>query len=73
MRYNNMNKYQKKDETEEKEEKKYQEVKLKSEQYNHNSEFITKREDNDKDIMWGFVLGFILFLILFIFIIIFTH
>ena len=57
-----------------KEEKKPQEVKLKSEMYNHDNEQLTKREieENSNAIMWGFVLGFILFLILFIFIIVFV-
>ena len=70
MRYDNTNKFKKK-EVASKEEKKPKEVKLKSEMYNHDNE---KREEaeNTKAIMWGFVLGFILFLILFIFIIVFV-
>ncbi len=76
MRYNNTNKYRPKIEKVEdtEEEKKPQEVKLKSEMYNHDNEQLTKREieENSNAIMWGFVLGFILFLILFIFIIVFV-
>ncbi len=73
MRYDNTNKFKKK-EVASKEEKKPKEVKLKSEMYNHDNETIEKREEaeNTKAIMWGFVLGFILFLILFIFIIVFV-
>ena len=74
MRYDNMNKFKKKEEKE-LEEKKPKEVKLKSEMYNQDNEKIIKREEeeaNNKAIMWGFVLGFILFLILFIFIIVFV-
>ena len=49
------------------------EVKLKSEMYNHDNEKIEKREDDSKDIvLWGFIFGFILFFILLILIIIFT-
>ncbi len=51
-----------------------QEVKLKSEMYNHDNEKIEKREDNHSDaIMWGFVLGFILFFVLLIVIIVLTR
>ena len=78
MRYNNnANKYRpkaEKIESDESEEKKPKEVKLKSEMYNNDNELITKRDDvqNVNAMMWGFVIGFILFLILFIFIIIFV-
>ena len=51
------------------------EVKLKSEMYNHDSELIDKREDDDTSdaMMWGFVIGFALFFVLLIMIICFTN
>ncbi len=47
-------------------------VKLKSEMYNHDNELIERREESSDAIMWGFVLGFILFFILLILIVAFT-
>ena len=57
------------------EEKKPQEVKLKSELYNHDHEKIIRREDQATSdaVMWGCVIGFALFFILLIMIILFTH
>ena len=76
MRYNNMNKYHPKDvemDNEKEEEKKPQEVKLKSEMYNQDNEKLTKRDvENSTATLWGFVIGFILFIVLFILIIVFV-
>lgn len=56
------------------EEKKPNEVKLKSEMYNHDNEKIIKREENASDaMMWGAVIGFVLFFILLIIIIVFIN
>jgi len=61
-------------EIEKNDEKKVKEVKLRSSEYNHDSELITKREEESNDaVMWGFVIGFVLFIILVIMIICFTH
>ena len=63
------------EEVEEKEEKKPNEVKLKSEMYNHDNELLDRRDNEETNdaVMWGFVIGFILFFILLILIICFTH
>ncbi len=47
-------------------------VKLKSEMYNHDNELIERREESGDAIMWGFILGFILFFILLVLIVAFT-
>ena len=56
-------------------ENKHQEIKLKSELYNHNAESIVRREDESTSdaVMWGCVIGFALFFVLLIMIILFTH
>ena len=56
------------DEIEENEEHEVKEVKLKSEMYNNDNEFLEKREDeeNSDAVMWGFVIGFVFFFILLI-------
>lgn len=63
------------DEIEKSEENKPNEVKLKSEMYNHDNELLDRREDEDTNdaVMWGFVIGFILFFVLLIMIICFTN
>ena len=65
----------KKIETEEFEEKKAPEVKLKSEMYNHDNESLDRREEDGPNdaIMWGAVIGFALFFVLLIIIIVFTQ
>lgn len=65
----------KKIETEEFEEKKDPEVKLKSEMYNHDNESLDRREEDGPNdaIMWGAVIGFALFFVLLIIIIVFTQ
>lgn len=63
------------DEIEKSEENKPNEVKLKSEMYNHDNELLDRREDEETNdaVMWGFVIGFILFFVLLIMIICFTN
>ena len=63
------------EEVEEKEEKKPNEVKLKSEMYHHESEKIERREEEGPNdaVMWGAVIGFALFFVLLIVIIIFVN
>lgn len=65
----------KKNETQEIEEKKTPEVKLKSEMYNHDNESLDRREEDGPSdaIMWGAVIGFALFFVLLIIIIVFTQ
>ncbi len=65
----------KKNETQEFEEKKTPEVKLKSEMYNHDNESLDRREEDGPSdaIMWGAVIGFALFFVLLIIIIVFTQ
>lgn len=63
------------EETENEEEKKPKEVKLKSKMYNNDNELLDKREDEETNdaVMWGFVIGFALFFVLLIIIICFIH
>ena len=50
--------------------KKVNEVKLKSAMYNHDNEKIDRRDENSNDaVMWGVVIGFALFFVILIIII----
>ncbi|MBE6156814.1 MAG: hypothetical protein E7161_03615 [Firmicutes bacterium] len=64
----------KKQESNELEENKIKQVKLKSEMYNHDNEKIARRDDETNEaMMWGFVIGFALFFVLLIVIIVFVN
>lgn len=69
-----MKKIKKENFEEERENEEINEVKLKSEMYNHDHEFLDRREEDKSDaVMWGCVIGFALFFVLLIMIICFTN